>query len=113
MCSLNPDETEQLINILKQSYKIVKAGTKRPHDAEPREAAAQPKPERDWVCSGRLWAEEGKRQCKGGDRSDIKERILYGGTYHIVCKECKLHRDRVKRAEKKRAKLEKETEKNE
>jgi hypothetical protein len=59
--------------------------------------------EESWKCEGYMWKEP-PEPCKGGEKSNIKQGILFNKKRRIVCKECYLAREREKNKEKREKK---------
>jgi len=91
--------TESQMEILTTTIKAIYKTKKRKHA----EIVTAPEVKKDWTCSGRFW-EEPAGPCQPGLRSHIQMRIKHDKRYVVVCKECKLARDRHKNAKKRREK---------
>ena len=96
--------TESQMNILKTTLQsIYKTKTKKRKTTEPA------KEDEQWTCAGHVW-EEPPTPCVPGNRTNEKMRIMHNNKRVVVCKDCKLARDREKT---KKRKLEKQKTENE
>ena len=91
--------TESQMNILKTTlqgiYKTKTVSKKRKATVE----------DDQWTCAGHIW-EEPPTPCVPGKRINQKMKIMHNNKRVVVCKDCKLARDREKTKKRKLAKQE-------
>lgn len=90
--------TQSQMDILTTTIKAIYKTKKRKRD-QPSEPPA--KDEAPWVCAGHVWTDP-PGPCQPGKRSNIQLHIMHNNKRVTVCKECKLARDRGKRARSKK-----------
>lgn len=62
------------------------------------------RPDADWECEGQVWV---GKECEGCTNCSTPVKIIHEKKKHVVCKSCKLKREKLKRAKKPKKEAEK------